>query len=220
LVFGRIMTLRDSWAKGQQAGGAAQRPEPRKPKAEAAPAEAKAPEFSPEERAEMERLRGLGVGEEDAIALARDPQLGEFFGQAGAGAHAAQVAAWVVNDLAGALRGGANRLNAADLPALADLLSSGAISSRIARDVLARAAQTGEAPAATVEREGLKVVSDAGELRRVVEEVLAAHPAEAEAFRGGKKALQGFFMGRVMQATGGQADAKAVGALLKEVAGG
>ncbi|WP_189643858.1 glutamine--tRNA ligase/YqeY domain fusion protein [Deinococcus piscis] len=227
LVFGRIITLRDSWAKSlpraEKVSGAG-RPavaDANGKKATAqAPAEAKAPDFTPQEQAEMERLRGLGVGEEDAIALARDPQLGEFFAQGGAGAHAAQVAAWVVNDLSGVLRSGTNRLSAADLPALAELLAQGSISSRIAKDVLARSAQSGEAPAAAVEREGLKVMSDAGELRRIVDEVLAAHPAEAEAFRGGKRALQGFFMGQVMKATGGQADAGAVGSLLKEVAGG
>ena len=50
----------------------------------------------------------------------------------------------------GVLRGGANRLNAADLPALARLLGTGRVSSRIARDVLARAAQSGEAPVSIV----------------------------------------------------------------------
>ncbi|WP_041221886.1 glutamine--tRNA ligase/YqeY domain fusion protein [Deinococcus proteolyticus] len=226
LVFGRIITLKDTWAKeakkaaGSQGQNTEKKAEP-KPRAQAAAA----PDFSPAEQAEIERLRGLGVGSEDAIALARDPQLAEFFAAAGAGAHAGQVAAWVVNDLAGLLREGQvhegqSRLNPADLPALAELLAGGSISTRIAKDVLARAAASGEAPAAIVEREGLKVVSDAGELRRVVEDLFAAHPAEAEAFRGGKAALQGFFMGKVMQATGGKADPKAVGAVLREAAEG
>ncbi|WP_261663198.1 glutamine--tRNA ligase/YqeY domain fusion protein [Deinococcus sp. Marseille-Q6407] len=237
LVFGRIITLKDTWGKktqsgggqsggaqsnGGQSGGSKSAPAQKsvaRPAAPAVSAEAKAPDFTPEEQAEMDRLRGQGVGAEDAIALARDPQLGAAFAQAGAGAHAAQVAAWLVNDLAGALRGGASRLNPADLPALAELLAGGRISSRIARDVLDRAVQSGEAPAEIVAREGLQVVSDTGELRRVVDEVLAAHPAEAEAFRGGKKALQGFFMGQIMRATGGQADAKAVSALLRDIAG-
>ncbi|RTR27495.1 glutamine--tRNA ligase/YqeY domain fusion protein [Deinococcus radiophilus] len=222
LVFGRIITLRDSWGKGPKEEAKGDSAQGRGPRAESNKENvaAAAPDFSPQEQAEMSRLRGLGVGEEDAIALARDATLGEFFTQSGAGAHAGQVAAWVVNELAGSLRRGQSGLKAADLPALAELLKGGQITSRIAKDVLIRASESGEAPAAIVEREGLGVVSDTGELRRVITELFAAHPAEAEAFRGGKKALQGFFMGRVMQATGGQADPKVVGAVLRELAEG
>ena len=216
LVFGRITTLKDSWGKGQAAGTGGEKAAAKSPKAPKA--QAAAPEFTPAETAEIERLRGLGVGHEDAITLARDEVLAEAFREAQAGSHAAQVAAWVVNDLAGQLREGQSRLNPADLPALAELLAGGSISTRIAKDVLTRAAASGEAPAGLVEREGLRVVSDGAELRRIIREVLAAHPAEAEAFRGGKAALQGFFMGQVMRATSGQADPKALGALLREMA--
>ncbi len=84
----------------------------------------------------------------------------------------------------------------------------------MARDVLARAAATGEAPAAIVEREGLAVSFSDDDLQRAVAEVVAAHPAETEAFRGGKRALMGFFTGQVMRATGGKADPKKVAAAL------
>ncbi|HZO33870.1 MAG TPA: Asp-tRNA(Asn)/Glu-tRNA(Gln) amidotransferase subunit GatB [Gaiellaceae bacterium] len=61
-----------------------------------------------------------------------------------------------------------------------------------------------------------KVVSDAGALDPVIERVIAAHPAQAEQFRGGKQGLLGFFVGRVMQETGGSADPRVVNERVRE----
>jgi Asp-tRNA(Asn)/Glu-tRNA(Gln) amidotransferase B subunit len=59
-------------------------------------------------------------------------------------------------------------------------------------------------------------VGGAEELLPVIDRVLAANPAEVEAYRGGKAGLLGFFVGQVMQATQGKADARAVNELLRE----
>ena len=66
------------------------------------------------------------------------------------------------------------------------------------------------------ERLGLAQVGDADELGAIVDEVLAANPAEAEAYRGGKVQLIGFFTGLVMRASGGKADPKIVQGLLRD----
>jgi glutaminyl-tRNA synthetase len=63
---------------------------------------------------------------------------------------------------------------------------------------------------------GEKSVADVGELEPLVAEVLAAHPDEVAAYRAGKQGLLGFFVGQVMQRTGGKADAKVVNDLLRE----
>ena len=86
---------------------------------------------------------------------------------------------------------------------------------RLDRDVLARAAASGEAPLAIIEREGLGAGLDEGALAAAVAEVLAAHPDKVEAYRRGKTALLGFFTGQVMRATGGKADPVKVAAALR-----
>jgi aspartyl-tRNA(Asn)/glutamyl-tRNA(Gln) amidotransferase subunit B len=63
-------------------------------------------------------------------------------------------------------------------------------------------------------------VADVSELGPLIEEVLAAHPEEVKAYRGGKQGLLGFFVGQVMQKTDGKADAKVVNQLLREQLGG
>jgi aspartyl-tRNA(Asn)/glutamyl-tRNA(Gln) amidotransferase subunit B len=60
------------------------------------------------------------------------------------------------------------------------------------------------------------VVGTASELEPLVEQVIAAHPGQADAYRGGKEGLLGFFVGRVMRETQGKADPKVVNELLRE----
>ena len=49
-----------------------------------------------------------------------------------------------------------------------------------------------------------------------MDEVLAAHAAEVERFRGGEAKLMGFFVGQVMKRSKGKADPKAVQPVLQE----
>jgi aspartyl-tRNA(Asn)/glutamyl-tRNA(Gln) amidotransferase subunit B len=66
-----------------------------------------------------------------------------------------------------------------------------------------------------MEREGLKQISDAGALEKIVEDVLAANPKQVEQYRSGKTAVMGFLVGQAMKATRGQANPAAVTEVLK-----
>jgi aspartyl-tRNA(Asn)/glutamyl-tRNA(Gln) amidotransferase subunit B len=59
-------------------------------------------------------------------------------------------------------------------------------------------------------------ITDVDELDPIVDRILAEHPAQVEAYRGGKEGLFGFFVGQVMKETGGKADARAVSDRLRE----
>ena len=52
--------------------------------------------------------------------------------------------------------------------------------------------------------------------RSIVDDLLAAHPDEVAAFRGGKTKLQGFFVGQLMKRTGGKADPRLSNQILNE----
>jgi aspartyl-tRNA(Asn)/glutamyl-tRNA(Gln) amidotransferase subunit B len=60
-----------------------------------------------------------------------------------------------------------------------------------------------------------EAVSDTASLEPIVDAILAANPAQVEQYRGGKDGLLGFFVGRVMKETKGQADARAVNELVR-----
>ena len=67
-----------------------------------------------------------------------------------------------------------------------------------------------------IEARGLRQLSDRGELQALVAEVVAAHPKQAEQFRAGRDKVLGFFVGKLMAATGGKANPQQVNALLRE----
>jgi aspartyl-tRNA(Asn)/glutamyl-tRNA(Gln) amidotransferase subunit B len=60
------------------------------------------------------------------------------------------------------------------------------------------------------------MISDPAAITAIVEELLAAHPEEVEAFRAGKTKLQGFFVGQLMKKTGGKADPKLANQILNQ----
>jgi aspartyl-tRNA(Asn)/glutamyl-tRNA(Gln) amidotransferase subunit B len=61
-----------------------------------------------------------------------------------------------------------------------------------------------------------KAVADTSQLEPIVDDVLAANASQVAAYRGGKAGLLGFFVGQVMKATNGQADARVVNDLVRK----
>jgi aspartyl-tRNA(Asn)/glutamyl-tRNA(Gln) amidotransferase subunit B len=78
------------------------------------------------------------------------------------------------------------------------------ISATNAKDVLARHISSGEATSKLAQE--FTLISDATALAAVVDEVIAANPKAVDDYRAGKPVL-GFFVGQVMKATRGQANA-------------
>jgi aspartyl-tRNA(Asn)/glutamyl-tRNA(Gln) amidotransferase subunit B len=69
--------------------------------------------------------------------------------------------------------------------------------------------------AAIVETRGFRQISDAGAVGAIVDEVIAANPGAVGDYRAGKPVI-GFFVGQVMKATRGQANAAIVQAAVRE----
>jgi aspartyl-tRNA(Asn)/glutamyl-tRNA(Gln) amidotransferase subunit B len=59
-------------------------------------------------------------------------------------------------------------------------------------------------------------IADVSELDPVIERILSENASQAEAYRGGKEGLLGFFVGQVMKETGGKANPKVVSDRLRE----
>ncbi|MET0912934.1 MAG: Asp-tRNA(Asn)/Glu-tRNA(Gln) amidotransferase subunit GatB, partial [Acidimicrobiales bacterium] len=135
-----------------------------------------------------------------------------------AGADARTVLNRVGNDLAGDL----GALDAAGLTALVALETGGDLTATQAKAVLAEMVTSGRAPADIAADFGFEAM-DAAALESVVDRIITDHPDDWTQFvEGDEKArgkLTGFFVGLVMKATKGQADGKAVTALLRQKAG-
>ncbi len=214
LVFNRIVPLRDTWTKRAAEGEA--------PAAAKAPAastgadrvekEIAVEDVAPAARDRFLRFRDeLGLLPHEARTVAEDESHSRLFEEAAAaGAAPRAAAAWIANDLVRELR--ARDLTAppfagAALAELVALVEAGEVTTTAAREVFA-AMVAGEAgPRAIVAARGLGALAGEAALAPHVESVLTAHPAQVEAYRAGKTALLSFFVGQVMKATGGRADA-------------
>ncbi len=168
----------------------------------------------------------LGLSAYDAATLTASRAMAEYFEAVmSAGVPAKLAANWVMGDLSAALnREGLDitlsRIPPERLAGLLKRIDDGTLSSKLAKEAFAALwAGEGEADAIIAAR-GLKQMSDAGELERIIDEVLAANPKSVEEYRAGKDKAFNALVGQVMKATGGRANPQQVNALLKQRLGG
>jgi aspartyl-tRNA(Asn)/glutamyl-tRNA(Gln) amidotransferase subunit B len=164
----------------------------------------------------------LGLSAYDARVLTDERPMADYFEAVVAtGADPKAAANWITGDIAAHVN--AHRLSFAELPfrpeqlaEMVRLIEDGVISGKIAKEILPELLEQGGSPRAIVEQRGLGMISDPAAITAIVEELLAAHPAEVEAFRGGKTKLQGFFVGQLMKRTGGKADPRLANQILSQ----
>lgn len=102
---------------------------------------------------------------------------------------------------------------------LVSLIDQGGISHHDAKDKLlpALAATPTATPDDLAEKLSLKLVSQAGHIEGLMDSIMAANPAEVQRYRGGKKGLVGFFVGKVMRELKGGADPKEVNQVVRKM---
>lgn len=104
-----------------------------------------------------------------------------------------------------------------NLAKLIQLTDANVINSTVAKEVFEVMFAEDIDPDQYVEEKGLKTVSDEGELRKTVEQIIAKNPQSVADYRGGKDKAIGFLVGQTMKAMKGKADPGVVNALLKEL---
>jgi aspartyl-tRNA(Asn)/glutamyl-tRNA(Gln) amidotransferase subunit B len=178
------------------------------------------PELPADRRA---RYVGMGIDPQVASVLTfADPPLRRLFDEAlAAGAEPRAAANWVTGEVTGWVRRegldpARVALTGAHLAELTIMVGEGRLSASAAKEVLDGVLRGEGGPEAVAEARDLLQVSDAGEIGRAVDEVLAAHPDSAERFRAGEQKVIGFLVGQVMKATAGKADPRLVNDVLRE----
>ncbi|CAK7058857.1 MAG: Aspartyl/glutamyl-tRNA(Asn/Gln) amidotransferase subunit B [Desulfovibrio sp.] len=181
---------------------------------------AELPELPKARAARFVQMTGLPAAEVEVLVQSRG--LADFF-EAAAGLSDARKAA---NFMLGPLLRECNSrgVSAADpaawsmkpeaLAELVRIVDQGLISSKIANDIFGDLFETGVMPESYVKEKGLVQISDSSALEEAVDAVIAANPAEVEAYRGGKTKLISFFVGQIMRATKGKANPALVNELL------
>lgn len=131
------------------------------------------------------------------------------------------AANWMTGELFGALNKASLELSdspvsSAQLGKLVTRIADDTISGKIAKTIFeALWNQEGDVDS-IIEKRGLKQVTDAGAIEKLVDEVIAANPGQLAEYRSGKDKLFGFFVGQAMKISGGKINPAQLNELLKK----
>ena len=163
-----------------------------------------------------------GLPEYDAATLTQSPQMAAYFEQAAQKSGQPKLASnWVMGEISKRLNAEEISIESAQVTAqqLAQIIQriqDGTISHNAARQVF-DAIWRGEASDAdaVIEAKGLKQMNDTGALEKIIDEVIAANPANVEQYRAGKDKAFNALVGQVMKASKGKANPQQVNELLR-----
>jgi aspartyl-tRNA(Asn)/glutamyl-tRNA(Gln) amidotransferase subunit B len=163
-------------------------------------------------------MADFGLTDYDANVLTADLDSSSFFEAVAQGRDGKMAANWVINELFGRLNKESRTiadtpLSAAQLGGVIDLIASGEISGKMAKDLFEILWTEGGDPAEVAAARGMKQVTDTGAIEAAVDEIIAANPAQVEKARANPK-LAGWFTGQVLKATGGKANPATVNDLV------
>ena len=179
---------------------------------------ARMPELPDEKRARWQSDMGLSAYA--AGVLSAHPRIAAFFEESvmlGADAVKAGnfVQSEVLRDVSLSGLDAAIPVTARQIAELLRLVDEGAISGKQANEIYAAMRGTSRSASELVEALGMKVIRDQATLRDIARQIIAAHPKQAETYRGGKTGVLGFFVGQLMKETRGAADPKLASQLMQ-----
>ena len=159
-------------------------------------------------------INDFGLSNYDANVLTAETQNASYFEKVAQGRDGKVAANWVINELFGRMK--KDDVTIADCPVspdqlggVIDLIASGKISGKIAKDLFEIVYTEGGNPAEIVESRGMKQVTDTGAIEAAVDQIIADNPAQVEKAQQNPK-LAGWFVGQVIKATGGKANPQVV----------
>lgn len=102
----------------------------------------------------------------------------------------------------------------AQVAELLELVDSGSISGKQAKEVHQAIENSERMPKDIVKERNMQVVSDEGSLQPLCAQIVANNPSQVQQYRSGKKGVLGYLVGQVMKSTAGSADPKLVNQIL------
>jgi aspartyl-tRNA(Asn)/glutamyl-tRNA(Gln) amidotransferase subunit B len=163
-----------------------------------------------------------GLPEYDATTLTQSQAMAAYFEDTAKACGQPKLASnWVMGEISRRLNNeeigmDAVKVSSAQLAALIGRIQDGTISNNAAKQVF-EALWTGEGQDvdAVIEAKGLKQMNDTGALEKIIDEVIAANPANVEQYKAGKDKAFNALVGQVMKASKGKANPGQVNELLK-----
>ncbi len=167
-----------------------------------------------------------GLPEYDATTLTQSKAMAAFFEATAQASGQPKLASnWIMGEVSRRLNAGEtgieqSKVSSAQLAGLIVRIADGTISNAAGRQVFeALWNAEGQEADAIIEARGLKQMNDAGELERIIDEVVAANPDNVAQFRAGKDKAFNALVGQIMKASKGKANPQQVNDLLRQKIG-
>ena len=164
----------------------------------------------------------LGLSVYDADTLTSSREMADFFEATlnEVPKEAKLCANWLMGDVSASLnREGRDitqcPISPGQLGGMLKRIADGTISNAAAKDVFKILWSDGGNPDTIIETKGLKQMSDVGAMEAMVDEIIAANPAQVAEYRSGKEKVFGFFVGLAMKASKGKANPAQMNEILK-----
>ena len=163
-------------------------------------------------------MQDFGLTDYDASVLTAELDAAGFFEAVAQGRDGKQAANWVINELFGRLNKeglsiDASPVSAEQLGGVLDLIASGEISGKMAKDLFDLVWTGGGDPAAVAAAHGMKQVTDTGAIEAAVDAMIAGNPDQVAKAQANPK-LAGWFVGQVLKAMGGKGNPAVVNAMV------
>jgi aspartyl-tRNA(Asn)/glutamyl-tRNA(Gln) amidotransferase subunit B len=173
-------------------------------------------------------VRDHGLPAYDSAVLTGSKGLAAYYEAVAAAVPDRKAAAnWIMGEVSAALNSAqidiaASPVGPAQLAGLIGRVLDGTINNKTAKEVFAALWNgEGDSADAIIEARGLKQISDADAIEKLIDEVLAAHPGPVAEFRAGKEKAFNSLVGQCMKATRGKANPQQVNEILRRrLAGG
>ncbi|MCR4842271.1 MAG: Asp-tRNA(Asn)/Glu-tRNA(Gln) amidotransferase subunit GatB [Eubacterium sp.] len=179
------------------------------------------PEMQPEK---IERyVKEYQIPEYDAGIITGTKKMADFFEETCAlGAAPKKVSNWLMTETMRLQKENSMDedqipFSAKHLAALIRMADSGEINNNVAKEAFAQMFKDDTDPEKYVKDNGLASVSDEGELRAIIEGVIADNPQAVEDIHAGKKKAMGALVGATMKATQGKANPAVINKILGEL---
>ncbi len=172
----------------------------------------------------------FGLSEYDAARLTENTNISKWYDTAvdGNAKRAKPIANWMISELFAHPENWDEKneksgtvddmriITPSDLGELVDMLAENTINGKQAKEIFIKMLD-GEngTPREIADKFGMKQMTDTGAIESIVDEVIAANPAQVEQYKSGKVGLLGFFVGNVMKKTGGTANPAVVNEILR-----
>ena len=163
----------------------------------------------------------------DAGLLTANRPAAEFFEQAVNGKakaiqqRAKRVSNWMLGEVSRLLDDGLASIDESPLKPehlgqLSDLVESGVLNSSLAKTVLQKAFESGNAPKRIVKEEGYVQISDSSVVEQAVRQAIDQNPKAVQDYLSGRETASKFLVGQVMRITRGKANPAVVNTLMQQ----